>query len=209
MRTTKIFFLLAVSWTLVCSPLLAGVSVSTSEPTEKPVAFRVFGDRYIATETGGFFKNPCPTNLSNRARFTLVDLSGGTLADGHKVRISYLPGNSTKPNYWLEVTDGIKRAADGDTFTIRRLHNRCALETVTGRFVAAPMTNGLLSVTGKLEHAMPIELVDLSPLPPGTKITEDTRGLPILCVAPSPESSTNHPPATAQPAPAPPPPSSP
>jgi hypothetical protein len=195
---TKLSTLLAAALTLASPALFAGVSVSTSEPTEKPVAFRVLGDKYIATQTGGYFIYPCPTNLSNRAKFTLIDLTGGTLTDGHKVRIGYLPGNTTKLNYWLEVTNGIKRAADGDTFTIRRLHNKCALETVTGRFVAAPMTNGLLSVTSRLDRAMPLEIVDLSSLPPGAKITEETRGLPTLIVAPAPGSSTNQPPAAGQ-----------
>jgi hypothetical protein len=198
MRTTKIFILLAAALTLACSALLAGVSVSTNEPTEKLVALRVFGNGFIATQTGGYFQDPCPTKLSNRAKFTLIDLTGGTLADGHKVRISYLPGNSPKPNFWIEVADGIKRASDGDTFTIHRVDGKCALETVTGRFVGAPMTNGLLSVTSKLNRAMLFEVVDLSSLPPGQKTVENPKDLPILTIAPSPESSTNQPPATAQ-----------
>ncbi len=202
MRVTRIFILLAVASALASSALLAGVSVSTNQPTEKLVALRAFGNEYITTQSGGYFQNPCSADIGSKAKFTLIDLTGGALTDGHQVRIRYKPGNDPTPNYWLEVADGIKRATDGDTFTIRRVDTKCALETPSGRFVGPPTTNGLLSVTSKLQKAMLLELVNLSSLPPGGEMPGNLQDLPTLTVAPSPESSTNPPPATARSAPA-------
>jgi hypothetical protein len=193
MKMTKLSILLGVALTLAFSALLAGVSVNTNQPTEKLVAFRVLTNKYITTQLGNFL-DCSGSKIGSKQKFTLIDVTGGALTDGHEIRIRYTPSNSTKSSYWLEAKEGVKRGSDGDAFKIRRVDSKCALETVSGNFVATPTTNGLLSVTNKLEGAMLLEMVDLSSVK-GPKIPED---LPTLTVAASPEKSTNQPPAAAQ-----------
>jgi hypothetical protein len=210
MKMTKISILVAGALTLAFSALHAGVSVNTNQPTEKLVAFRVLTNKYITTQLGGFL-DCSGMKIGSKQKFTLIDISGGALTDGHEVRIRYTPNLNGRPDpsktsYWREVEDGIKRGPDGDAFKIRRVDSKCALETVSGSFVARPLTNRWLSITNKLDGAMLLELVDLSSVS-GPNIPED---LPTLTVAASPEKSTNQPPATAQSAPPPqPPPASP
>ena len=193
MKMTKLSILLVVALTLVFSALLAGVSVNTNQPTEKSVAFRVLTNKYISTVPGNML-DCSGMKIGSKQKFTLIDVTGGALMDGHEVRIRYTPSNSTKSSYWQEAKEGVKRGTDGDAFKILRVDTKCALETPSGNFVATPMTNGMLSVTNKLEGAMLIELVDLSSVK-GPKVPQD---LPTLTVAPSPEKSTNQPPTAAQ-----------
>jgi hypothetical protein len=193
MKMTKLSILLAGALTVAFSALLAGVSVNTNQPTEKLVAFRVLTNKYITTQPGNLLE--CSgTKIGSKQKFTLIDITGGALTDGHEVRIRYTAGGTLKTSYWQEVKDGVKRGTDGDAFKIRRVDTRCALETMGGNFVAPPVTNGMLSVTNKLDGAMLLELVDLSSVK-GPKIPEN---LPTLTVAASPEKPTNQPPAAAQ-----------
>lgn len=195
MNMTKISILVAVALPLAVSALLAGVLVNTNQPTEKLVAFRVSENKYVTTAPSNSL-DCSGIKIGSKQKFTLIDITGGALTDGHEVRIRYTPGGSPKSSYWLEVKDGVKRGSDGDAFKIRRVDSKCALETVSGNFVATPATNGLLSVTNKLEGAMLLELVDLSSVAPGMKVPKDLPTLavtasPTTATPPAPEKSTN------------------
>lgn len=178
--------LVVVAVVLATSALRAGVSVNTNETTERAVAFRVLETKYISTAPSNSL-NCSGVKIGGKQTFTIVDLNGGQLTDGHEVRIRYVPTSNGTPDpakasYWREVKNGVKRGSDGDVFKIKRMDAKCALQTVSGRFVAAPVDGGLLGVTNTLEAAMLMELVDMSSVKPGTKVPKD---LPMLPVAAS------------------------
>lgn len=199
MQMMKLPILVVVA-TLATSALQAGVNVSTNEPAENAVAFRVLDSKYIGTAPSNSL-DCVAMKIGGKQRFTIVDLNGGPLADGHEVRIQYVPTSDGKPDpdkasYWREVKEGVKRGHDGDVFKIKRMDTKCALQTVSGKFVAAPIDGGLLGVTNAPEAAMLVELVDLSSVKLGAKVPKD---LPMLAVA---ASSDSKPAATGQSAPA-------
>jgi hypothetical protein len=183
MKMTKTPILLAVAATLATCALHAGVNVNTNEPTEKVVAFRVLESKYITTAPSNSLD--CSSGkIGTKQTFTIIDLSGGALTDGHEIQIRYTPTSRgtpdpSKSSYWREVKDGVKRGHDGDVFKIKRVDTKSALQTVSGEFVAAPVAGGLLGVTNKLEAAMLVELVDLSSVKPGTKVPKDLPTLPV------------------------------
>jgi hypothetical protein len=187
MKTTRSMILVAVAATVVSFALRAGVNVNTNEPSEKDVAFRVLDAKYITTAPSNSL-NCSSAKIGGKQRFTIVDLNGGALADGHEVRIRYTPTSDGKPDptkssYWREVKDGVKRGSDGDVFKIKRMDAKCALQTVSGKFVAAPIDGGLLGVTNAPEAAMLLELVDLSSVKLGDKIPKDMPTLPVAASA--------------------------
>jgi hypothetical protein len=212
MKMRTIAILVGVVATMAASTLHAGVSVNMNEPTEKAVAFRVLDDKYISTAPSNSL-DCTGTKIGSKEKFTIVDLNGGDLTDGHQVRIRYTPNDPTKSSYWREIKEGVKRGKDGDTFTIKRVDTKCALQTVSGKFVAAPVAGGLLGVVEKQDGAMLMELVDLSSVVPGTKVPKNLPTLAIVAssgsksdalppsttVAPAPEPPTNPAPATGQP----------
>jgi hypothetical protein len=221
MKMTKTPILVALAATMATSALHAGVNVSTNEPTERAVAFRVLDGKYITTAPSDSL-NCNSIKIGTRAIFTIVDLNSGALTDGHEVRIRYTPNvngspDPTKSSYWREVKEGVRRGHDGDVFKIKRVDTKCALQTVSGSFVAAPINGGLLGVTNKLEAAMLTELVDLSSVKSAKKIPKDLPTLPVAAssdakteaqppstvTVPALETSTNQPPATGQSAPPP------
>lgn len=198
MKTTRMTILAAVAATVTTCALRAGVNVNTNEPTEKDVAFRVLDTKYITTAPSNSL-NCSSEKIGGKQRFTIVDLNGGAITDGHQVRIRYTPTSDgvpdpSKSSYWREVKDGVKRGSDGDVFKIKRMDAKCALQTVSGKFVATPIDGGLLGVTNAPEAAMLLELVDLSSVKPGNKIP---KGMATLPVAASAEKSTKQPPAAA------------
>jgi len=136
--------------------------------------------------------------IGSKAIFTIVDITGGALTDGHEVRIRYTPNSNgtpdpSKSSYWREVKEGVKRGHDGDVFKIKRVDTKSALQTVSGNFVAGPIDGGLLGLTNKQDAAMLVEFVDLSSVKPGAKIPKD---LPTLPVAASSDAKPETPPAT-------------
>jgi hypothetical protein len=180
---TKIPVVVGLALTLSSFLLRAGVSVNTNTPTEKLVAFRVLTNQYVTAVPNGFLD--CSGNkINSKQKFTIIDLNGGQLTDGHEVQIRYTPSRSTKSNYWREIKDGIKRGQNGDTFKIKRVDTKCALQTVSGNFVAPPTSGGLLGVTNKLEAAMLLELVDLSSIA-ATPDAKPQKDLPTLTVGAS------------------------
>lgn len=194
MKMTKILILVAVGATQATIALHAGVNVNTTEPTEKAVAFRVLDAKYITTAPSNSL-NCSSMKIGGKQRFTIVDLNGGQLADGHEVRIRYVPTSNgipdpAKSSYWREVKDGVKRGSDGDVFKIKRMDAKCALQTVSGKFVAAPIDGGLLGVTNAPEAAMLLELVDLSSVKLGTKVPKDLPTLPIAASTDSKPAAT-------------------
>jgi hypothetical protein len=201
MKLMRMTIVVALGATLATSTLHAGVNVSTNEPTENAVAFRVLDSKYIGTAPSNSL-DCTAMKIGGKQRFTIVDLNGGQLADGHEVRIQYVPTSDGKPDpdkasYWREVKEGVKRGHDGDVFKIKRVSTKCTLQTVSGKFVAAPVEGGLLGVTNAPEAAMLVELVDLSSVKLGAKIPKD---LPTLAVA---APSDAKPAATGQSAPVP------
>ena len=139
MKTTKTPILIGLALTLSSIALRAGVSVNTNEPTEKIVAFRVLGNKYITTAPSNSLE--CTgVKIGSKQKFTIIDLNGGQLADGHEARFRHTPTDSTKSSDGREVKDGVKRGRDGDTFNIKRVDTNCALQTVSGNFVVAAPT---------------------------------------------------------------------
>jgi hypothetical protein len=132
--------------------------VEPAGPGERLVAFRTVGNRFITMS---------PTNaldltgvkLGTRQTFTLIDVTGGELADGHGIRIRYTARNG-KASYWLENKLGIRRGSNGDVFKIKRVGAKVALVTATGKFVAPPITAIALGVSDRQEGALLVEILD-------------------------------------------------
>jgi len=104
MNVTKLLGLVVVAATMATIALHAGVNVSTNEPTETSVAFRVLDSKYIGTAPSNSL-DCTAMKIGGKQRFTIVDLSGRPLADGHEVRIRYVPTSNgvpdpTKSSYW-------------------------------------------------------------------------------------------------------------
>lgn len=145
----------------------ADSKVAPAGPGERLVAFRTIGNRFI---TMG------PTNaldlsgvkLGGRETFTLIDVTGGELADGHEVRIRYTARNG-KNTYWLENRLGIRRGPNGDVFKIKRVGGKVALVTATGKFVAPPVIATALGVADKQEGALLVDILDVGTRAPISK----------------------------------------
>ncbi len=154
-RTDFVFVIVATLTLLAVSQVWAAVKVEPEEPAEStaetpgPAESKaqpaVPGERLVAFRTiANTFITASPSNaldltgakLGGRQTFTLVDVTGGEVADGHEVRIRYTPRG--KPSYWVENKLGIRRGHSSDVFKIKRVGAKVALVTATGKFVAPP-----------------------------------------------------------------------
>jgi len=122
------------------------------------VAFRAFANNFITADPSNAL-DLAGVKIGSKQTFTLVDITGGELADGHEVRIRYTP-HTGKPSYWLENKLGIRRGHDGDVFKIKRVGTKVALVTPTGKFVAPPTVANALGVSDKQEGALLVEILD-------------------------------------------------
>jgi len=97
--------------------------------------------------------------IGSKQTFTLVDITGGELADGHEVRIRYTP-HTGKPSYWLEtkgvITPGSRRRCLQDQ---TRGHEGRA-DAPTGKFVAPPPVPNALGVSDKQQGALLVDIID-------------------------------------------------
>jgi len=152
---------------LVAVPLKAGVHVTVApEPVEKQVAFRTADNKYVSTLTGGFL-NLNGEKIGSRQIFTIIDLSGGNLADGDAVKIRYTPGgvaasDQTKSSYWQETAEGIKRSSEGSVFKIKLVDSKYAFQAPSGKFMTGVVTDNVFGLSDKQANALLLELVDLS-----------------------------------------------
>jgi hypothetical protein len=161
MKRTDFAFVIATTVALLAAVQVQGaVKVETAEPVERSVAFRTVANKFITASPSNAL-DLTGVKLGSRQTFTLVDITGGGLADGHEVRIRYTP-HTGKPSYWLEARDGIRRGHDGEVFKIRRVDTKVALVTRTGKFVAPPIVANALGVSDKQEGALLLEILDLS-----------------------------------------------
>ena len=179
-RTDFAFVIITAVGLLATSQMWAAVKVEPEEPAESTMETpgpaeskavpAVAGERSVAFRTvANKFITASPSNaldltgvkLGSRQTFTLIDVTGGALADGHEVRIRYTP-HTGKPSYWLENKLGIRRGHDGDVFKIKLVGTKVALVTATGKFVAPPITATAFGVTDKPEVALLVDILDTS-----------------------------------------------
>ena len=166
MKTARLAFFTAAVTVLAAGSLRAGVSVGSGEEKEKLVAFRVSDNKYVTANIGGAL-DLSGMKIGTKQTFTLVDLNGGELEDGDKVKIRYTPNSGgtpdpSKASYWAEVKEGIRRIHDSDVYSIKQVGAKYAFQTSNGKFVAGPVAGGALGLTDKPESALLAELVDLS-----------------------------------------------
>jgi hypothetical protein len=164
MKRAHVIFMTAAVVTLTAMPLGAAVRVDTAEAKERPVAFRVGGKNYITTNPGNSL-DLTGIKIGSKQTFILIDLNGGELGNGDRVRIRYVPNSGGKPDpskasFWVELKEGVKRARDGDVFTVKQVEAKYAFQTPSGKFVGAPVDGGLLGVTDKQEGALLVDLFD-------------------------------------------------
>jgi len=127
-------------------------------PGERSVAFRTIGNKFVTASPSNAL-DLTGVKLGGRQTFTLVDVAGGEVADGHEVRIRYTP-RTGKPSYWVENKLGIRRGHSSDVFKIKRVGAKVALVTATGKFVAPPIVVNALGVTDRLEGALLFDILD-------------------------------------------------
>ena len=145
----------------------AGVHVSSGEVKEVQVALQVSDGQYVTADPPGLLALSYTKKVGSKQRFTIIDLNGGKLADGDEVRIRYTPNKNGKPDpskesYWREGKEGITRAHQDGTFTIKKMGNRYAFRGPSGKFVTPNEVNGALAVSSKVEEALVVDVIDLS-----------------------------------------------
>jgi hypothetical protein len=203
----------AAAWLTGGAQLRAGVKVDTAQPVEMTVAFQVAPNKYVSTAPSNSLAIVSGKPVSKKI-FSIIDISGGDLKDGDRVRIRYTPHASKtetgaeppRPNYWLENSAGVRRGHDGDVFTLKRVDTKFAFVTPTGKFVAAPTNEVALGVSAKQEGALLVDIIDVKT---GASVIKapDQGGQSDGSAAPAtgqPEGTSSPPPAAASaPAPSP------
>lgn len=126
-------------------------------PQEWSTAFRVF-DRYITSGTKGAL-DASGRQVTKRQVFTLVDLNGGSLNNGDKIKIKW------EASLWREE-DGkvIRVAARGAperecTFTVKVRGKGIMLETASGKLVSVPADGGALTTKEKPDETTIFEAI--------------------------------------------------
>ena len=204
MKTTCFAFITAAAVVLVAGPLRAGVAVGSSQEKEKLVAFQVLENQYITANTGGAL-DLSGSKIGSKQTFTLIDINGGELEDGDKVKVRYTPNAGGKPDpskasYWAEVKEGIRRIHDSDVYSVKRVGTKYTFQTTNGKFIAGSVVGGALGLTDKQENALLVELVDLSAGRP--KVSKQPKMEPAAPTAekPATEKPTSDTPAPEKPA---------
>jgi len=153
--------LLAFTTLVLAVSTHAGVKVTSSaEPVEKIVAFKA-ANGYVTIVTGGFL-TVGGEKIGSKQVFTIIDMSGGNLADGDTVRIRYTPHSATsdqsKSSYWAETSDGIKRNSDGSSFKLKVVDGKYAFVAPSGKFLS--YTANTFVFSEKQADALFVEVVD-------------------------------------------------
>jgi hypothetical protein len=166
MKTASLAFTVT-AMALAAVQVQGGVKVSSGEVKEIQVTLRVADGRYVTANPPGLI-DLSGIKVGSKQKFTIIDLNGGNLADGDEVRIRYTPNKDGKPDpskasYWREGREGVTRAHQDGTFTIKRVGTRFAFLGPSGKYVTANEVNGALAVSSKLEDALVVEITDLSP----------------------------------------------
>ena len=161
MNTTHRTFIIATAAILVV------VQPGFAQEKEKRVAFRTAEGKYLTADTGNAL-TLSGTKIDSKQTFTLIDLNGGDLADKDEVRVRYTPNSGGKPDpskasYWKEISEGIKRAREGDVFKVKLVESKYAFVAPSGKFVGQPLEGGVLGVTTNVGGALTLELVDVLP----------------------------------------------
>lgn len=200
MKAKHLVFVTASVAILAAGSVRAGVSVGSGQEKERLVAFRVSENKYVTANAGGAL-DLSGLKIGTKQTFALIDLNGGELEDGDKVKIRYTPNSEGKPDpsktsYWAEVKEGIRRIHDSDVYSIKRVGPKYAFQTSNGKFVAGPVAGGALGLTDKQEDALLVELVDLSSGIP--KASRQSKKEPAAPAAekPAPETPAPEKPAT-------------
>ena len=152
-------------------------------PGERLVAFRTTANSYITADPSNAL-DLAGVKIGSKQTFTLVDITGGELADGHEVKIRYTP-HTGKPSYWVENKLGIRRGHDGDVFKIKRVGTKVALITATGRFVAPPTVANALGISDKQEGALLVEILDSRTKAPILKLADQPAPVPSATAPPA------------------------
>jgi hypothetical protein len=167
MKTTHRAFLATTAAILVI------VQWGAAQEKERRVAFKTSDGAYLTADTGNAL-NLSGRKVGSKQIFTLIDTNGTELADGHGIRVRYVPNSAGKPDpskatYWTVTPEGIKRAKNGDVFKVKLVENQCAFQTPEGKFIAGPVEGGLLGITNAMAGALLMEPVDIQPKSPAPK----------------------------------------
>jgi lysophospholipase L1-like esterase len=162
-------FTLALS--VAATMLVLGTNGFAAETTERSVAFRTADNGYVtAVARGGL--NTSGAEISSNQTFVLIDLNGGTLADGDNVHIKWAPEGS-RPTYWHEGEDNVHRIGTkpdaSSTFTVKLKAKAdkdspqpVVLQTSGGKFVSVSKRIAPLSTTDEQGNAAVLDVMEIT-----------------------------------------------
>lgn len=164
MKTTRLAVIVAITAFIAAFQLKAGVQVSTAQVKEKSVVLRVADKNFVTASSGGAL-DLTGAKVGSKQTFVLIDLNGGELVDGDLIKLRYVPNSGGNPDpakasYWVETKEGIKRGKDGDSFKVKKVGDKYALQTSGGKFVGSAGEEGVLTLTDKQEAALLVEVLD-------------------------------------------------
>lgn len=147
----------------ITTALLASAQTGFAQETERTVAFRTPDQKYI-TASPNLSLDLSGTKVGSKQTFTLIDINGGELSDGDEVKVRYTPGVAegaapANPSYWQASGDGVKRSGKVSTLKVKKVGENYAFQTLEGKFVAAPKTEGALALVETQDAGLVVELV--------------------------------------------------
>lgn len=151
-----------IAFAVMLSAAASGFARQTPQPQEWAVAFGVSG-RYITSGAKGAL-DASGQKITPRQVFTLVDLNGGSLNNGDKIKIRW------EASLWREeggkvIRVAAKGAPDRETtFTVKVQGKGIALETASGKLVSAPADGGAVATKEKPDDSTVFEAIPNPPL---------------------------------------------
>lgn len=169
MRNPHAKLIVAAAATLLVASFGSARQQPKQPPAQPPqvqgytVAFRIAAAspaRYISTSAGGGL-NASGKKITPKEIFTMVDLDGGSLNNGDKIKISWVG------TLWHEDKDGGKvhrvparGAPEAEcTFKIKVQSKGVMLETASGKLVSAPTNGGPLATSDKPDETTLFEAI--------------------------------------------------
>jgi len=148
-----------ISCTIVITSVLAFSFSASAKEVEKEVLFKLSGGRFITVAPQGKVIISSKEDLG-RQRFTLIDLNGGTLEEGDKVKVRYVSPESPKATFWQCESGELTRNYTGTEFKLRKQSDKYQFEIGGGKFVAIARDDKSLE-SGKSEtSAMKVDIVE-------------------------------------------------
>jgi hypothetical protein len=162
MKNLHLKFILAAAilWTAGATPAQQKTAEKPAPQAAYTVALRTASGNYVSMVAGGGI-DAAAKSVTPKQIFTFIDLNGGTLVDGDKVKIRY------EQSFWREDKDKkiIHRVPSKGskeeecTFILRVKGNSILLETPSGKFVAVSSDGKTIETREKREEASLLEAV--------------------------------------------------